>query len=47
MKPAASGKRKLGQHPKFLCPIMFLAAFEAFKSENASEKNFFSLASIS
>jgi hypothetical protein len=47
MKPAVSGKRKLGLHRKFLCPIMLLAAFEAFKNENASEKNFFSVTSIS
>jgi hypothetical protein len=47
MKPAASGKSKLGLHRKVLCPIMFLAVFEAFKSENASEKNFFSLTSFS
>jgi len=47
MKPAAFDKRKLGLYRRFRCPIMPLAAFEAFKKENASEKNFFSLASIS
>jgi hypothetical protein len=47
MKPAASDKRMLGLYCRFLCPIMLLGAFEAFKKENASEKNFSSLASIS
>ena len=40
MKPAVSGKRKLGLHRKFLCPILLLAAFEAFKKRKRQRKEF-------